>query len=546
VFKAVTIDYFYTIINSAQHTNFKNLFEQSLIIIEDQKKAIDHFQIIIANYQIIETKYQEANELQSQKNNLLQLQILELQKFIFSGKQEKFKLNPNSNEQQTTLFENDRIAEVVIESTKHVKAHDVKQTVVRVNHPGRKTLPAHLRREEIILTPTEDVIGLTAVGQEVTEILEYQQGELYVKKYIRPEYIKPDSDGTQAKRVIASLPNITIAKSYVGASLLSHLMVSKYIDHLPIYRQLQILTRQKITIEDNTINNWFKQGCNLIEPLYQAHERQVLSTKYLSVDETPIKVLDKTKKGTTHQGYYWVYYNIQNRQVLFKYQTGRGAVWPKEILKNYNGYLQTDGYSAYNQFDEVEGITTLNCWAHARRKFIDAQSFDNTKASQVLTQIQLLYAVEKHCAENNYSIDEIKQYRQDYAVPILKILHQILQTQLLNSLPKSPLGIALQYTLARWDKLKVYMDDGNLKIDNNLIENSIRPVAIGRKNYLFAGNHEAAQRSAMLYSLFATCKLHNVNPIQWLTYVFENINDHKINAIEQLLPQNYAALTNIK
>ena len=485
---------------------------------------------------------QKINEEQSHQINLLRLQILELQKFIFSGKQEKFKLNPNSNEQQTALFENDRIAEVVVESTSHVKAHDVKKTVVRVNHPGRKPLPTHLRREEIILVPVEDIAGLQPVGEEITEILEYQQGELYVKKYIRPEYIKPTADGTGAKRVIAALPNMPIEKSYVGASLLSHLMVSKYIDHLPIYRQLQMFSRQKITIEDNTVNNWFKQGCNLIEPLYQAHERQVLRTNYLSVDETPIKVLDKSKKGTTHQGYFWIYYNTESRQVLFKYQTGRAAEWPKETLKNYKGYLQTDGYSAYQHFDDVEGITTLNCWAHARRKFIDAQSFDNAKASEVLTQIQLLYAAEKHCVENNYIPDEIKQYRQQHAVPLLATLHQILQTQLRNSLPKSPLGMALQYTLSRWDKLNVYLRDGNLRIDNNLVENSVRPVAIGRKNFLFAGNHEAAGRSAMLYSLFATCKLHQVNPIEWLTYVFENINDHKINAIEELLPQNYAAL----
>jgi len=290
-------------------------------------------------------------------------------------------------------------------------------------------------------------------------------------------------------------------------------MVSKYIDHLPIYRKLQMFTRQKIIIEDNTVNNWFKQGSNLIEPLFEAHERQVLQTKYLTVDETPIKVLDKTKKGTTHQGYYWVYYNTMSRQVLFKYQTGGVAEWPKETLKNYQGYLQIDRYAAYNQFDNVEGIIPLNSWAHARRKFIDAQSFDNAKATEVLTQIQLLYAVEKHCVENNYTQDEIKIYRQYHSVPLLATLHKILQIQLLNNLPKSPLGIALQYTLSRWDKLKVYLRDGNLRIDKNLIENSIGPVAIGRKNYLFAGNHEAAQRSAMLYSLFATCKLHNVNPV---------------------------------
>lgn len=491
---------------------------------------------------LINTATQKINDEYAQQVNLLRLQVLELQKFIFSGKQEKFKPNPNSNEQQTRLFENDKLAEVVVESTRYVKAHEVKKTVVRVNHPGRKPLPAHLRREEIILSPLEDVSGLVAVGEEITEILEYQQGELYVKKYIRPEYIKPDETGTQAKRVIATLPSMPIAKSYVGASLLSHLMVSKYIDHLPIYRQLQMFTRQKITIEDNTVNNWFKQSCNLLLPLLEAHERQVLATNYLCVDETPIKVLDKTKKGTTHQGYYWIYYNILTRQVLFKYQTGRAAEWPKETLKNYEGYLQTDGYAAYNQFDNVEGITTLNCWAHARRKFIDAQSFDNSKASEVLTQIQLLYVVERHCSESNYTADETRNYRQAHTPPLLAGLHKILQTQLLSSLPKSPLGIALQYTLARWDKLNVYLQDGNLRIDNNLIENSIRPVAIGRKNYLFAGNHEAAQRSAMLYSLFATCKLHQVNPTEWLTYVFENINDHKINKIEQLLPQNYAQL----
>lgn len=519
----IVIDYVLFINTTAQHTDYKSLYEQQLSV----------------NFAT-----QKINDGQAQQINLLRLQLIELQKFIFSGKQEKFKLNPNSNEQQTALFENDKLAEAVIEGIRHVKAHDVKKTVIRVNHPGRKPLPTHLRREEIILAPTEDITGLAPVGEEITEILEYQQGELYVKKYIRPEYIKPGEDGTQPKRVIAPLPNMPIAKSYVGASLLSHLMVSKYIDHLPIYRQLQMLSRQKIIIEDNTVNNWFKQGCNLIVPLFEAHERQVLQTKYLGVDETPLKVLDKTKKGTTHQGYYWVYYNTQTRQVLFKYQTGRAAEWPKETLKNYQGYLQTDGYAAYNQFDGVEAITTLNCWAHARRKFIDAQNFDNAKASEVLTQIQLLYAVEKHCVENNYTADEIKNYRHYHAVPVLKTLHQILQTQLNNSLPKSPLGMALQYTLARWDKLNVYTQDGNLRIDNNLVENSIRPVAIGRKNYLFAGNHEAAGRSAMLYSLFATCKLHNVNPVQWLTYVFENINDHKINAIEELLPQNYTALLN--
>ena len=184
-----------------------------------------------------------------------------------------------------------------------------------------------------------------------------------------------------------------------------------------------------------------------------------------------------------------MYYNTQNRQVLFKYHEGRSGEWPKETLKNYKGYLQTDGYAAYSQFDNVPGITTLNCWAHARRKFFDAQKFDAAKAGEVLTQIQLLYAVEKYCVENKYTPDEKKNYRQLHSTPVLKVLHEMLKNQFITSLPKSPLGMALQYTLARWDKLNVYTMDGKLRIDNNLIENSIRPVAIGRKNYLFTGNH---------------------------------------------------------
>jgi transposase len=167
------------------------------------------------------------------------------------------------------------LAEVVVEKRSHLKAYTIKQTAVRVNHPGRKPLAEHLRREEIRLMPTEDVSGLQPVGEQITEILEYQQGALYVKKYVRPEYIKPvEQNATQAKRVIAPVPNMPIAKSYVGASLLAHLMVSRYVDHQPIFRQLQIFSRQKVILEDNTVSNWLKQGGHLVELLYQAHERK--------------------------------------------------------------------------------------------------------------------------------------------------------------------------------------------------------------------------------------------------------------------------------
>ena len=484
--------------------------------------------------------YKTLYEQSLQQIALLQLQVAELRKFIFNGKQEAFKPDPNAHKLQAALFPESAIGEVVTESIKKVDAYEKKTTSIRINHPGRNPISDHLRRETVRLVPTEDVSDLKPIGEEITEQLEYNPGELYVKRYVRPEYLKPSGDKTEARRIIAELPAFPLSKSYAGASLLSHLMVSKFVDHLPVYRQLQILSRQKVNIDATTVSNWIREACNLIVPLYEAHKKEVLATNYLNVDETPIKVLDKAKKGTTHQGYYWVYYNTLNKNVLFEYQQGRSGSFPREVLKDYQGYLQTDGYAGYEQFDKIPGVIPLNCWAHARRKFFDAQDSDKEKASKVLIDIQSLYAVEAYCRDMAKSAEEVNAHRHEYASTVLHNLHITLQEQLATTLPNSPLGKALQYTLARWDKLNVYLSDGNLRIDNNLIENSIRPVALGRKNYLFAGSHEAAQRGAMLYSLFATCRLHNLDPQAWLTDVLNKINDTKINCIHELLPQNYS------
>jgi len=480
---------------------------------------------------------QKVNEAQAIQINLLRLQVIELQKFIFSGKQEKF--TPNVNALQFDLFPTEKLADVTVTTTIETKEVITKTKNIRVNHNGRNPLPSHIRREEIILEPTEDVTGLKPVGQEITEVLEYKAGELFIKKYIRAEYIKPTEEGTQAIRVIAALPTMPIDKCIAGPSLLAYLMVSKFVDHLPIHRLLQMFLRQKVIIDATTVCGWLKAVGTLIELLYDALRQEVLNTHSLGIDETPLKVLDKNKKGTTHQGYYWVYYNTLNNLVLFNYQPGRDGGCPKDMLHGYKGHIHVDGYSAYTQFENTPDITVSNCWAHARRKFIDAQSFDNAKASEILTLIAQLYGVEKHCREHDFTTDQIKQARQQQSVPILAAIHLALKTQLTTSLPNSPLGKAIQYTLSRWQKLNVYIQEGFLSIDNNLVENSIRPIAIGRKNWLFAGSHEAAGRSAMLYSLFATCRLHNIEPLQWLTEVLAKIKDHPINKIKELLPQNY-------
>ncbi len=213
------------------------------------------------------------------------------------------------------------------------------------------------------------------------------------------------------------------------------------------------------------------------------------------------------------------------------------------MLQNFKGYLQTDAYDSYDCFDKIEGITTLNCWAHARRKFFEAKDYDKQNAEAILGLIQQLYKNEVHCRNENFTPGQIKAYRISESVPILEGLHQLLKDLLVKTLPQSPLGKAIAYTLKRWEKLCVYTTNGILQIDNNLIENSIRPVALGRKNYLFAGSHERAQDAAMLYSLFATCRLHNINPEHWLTNLFEKINITTKEKLHLLLPQNYKPTT---
>ncbi len=213
---------------------------------------------------------------------------------------------------------------------------------------------------------------------------------MFVKQIIRSEYIKPSADGLTAKRVIVLLPAVPLEKSVAGASLLTHLLASKFVDHLPVYRQLEIFKRQNVTINHSTVSGRIKDAVALVEPVYNLHCREVLSSSYLNADETTIKVLDKDKKarpngssrrGTTHQGYYWVDYDTGRKLVLFDYHPGRGVLYLKAMLHSFKGYLQSDGYDAYETFDKVDGITTLCCWAHARRKFYEALEYDNTMGS---------------------------------------------------------------------------------------------------------------------------------------------------------------------
>jgi len=400
-------------------------------------------------------------------------------------------------------------------------------------HTGRMKLPASLPREQVVIEPKEDMSGWRKIGEEITEELDRIPGKLFVRQIVRPKYANPNGEGV----VIADLPSRPIDKGIAGPGLLAQIIIDKYTDHLPVHRQIQRFEREGMKLSASTLTDWIGATCTLLDPLYEVLRKQVLSSNYLQADETPIKVLDKDKKGTTHRGYHWVYHAPQERLVLFDYREGRGREGPGECLKDFKGHLQTDGYIVYEDFYKKPGITLLNCMAHARRKFDEANDNDRVRASHVLTEMQKLYAVERQGKENKLSENELYQLRQQEAVPVLNGLKEWMTENYKAVVPHSVIGQAIFYSLQRWDKLSVYATDGRLRIDNNLVENAIRPVAIGRKNYLFAGSHNGARRAAMLYSFLGTCKMNHVNPFEWLKEVLIKIPDHPVNKLELLLPK---------
>ena len=479
--------------------------------------------VSIEQYQALEAKYNQVCH-----------ELAQLKRLIFGARSEKFIPAQIPNQLDLDFGQNASVGIAPTQREKITYERNKKQ------HPGRTAIPDNIPTEDIIIEPIEDTTDMVLIGEEITETVDFRPGVLVKRRYIRRKYARRNPSDKQTSVIIGELPDRPIPKGIAEAGLLAYLIVSKFVDHLPFYRLIELFKRQHgWTIHKATMNDWFASCCSLLEPLYQKLHRLVIESDYLQADESPIKVLDTDKPGSTHQGYQWVVRNPLNGLVLFKYRKGRGADGIKELLSDYQGYLQCDGYKAYESFAKKGNVTLISCLAHIRRKFYEAVDHHPDYAQQALTQIGHLYEVERQSRDAGCNASQRQELRLTTSSEIYSKLLEWVAERYKCNLHKGAIGTALHYANNQLPKLESYLRDGRIEIDNNLTENSIRPLALGRKNYLFAGSHEGAQRAAMMYSFFASCKYHQINPLEWMTDVLQRIGTHPVNQLEDLLPHHW-------
>lgn len=492
---------------------------------------------ILVDKEEYETLKAQASEVMS-----LKFRLAQLEKMIFGRKSERYKhfVDP----QQLSLLPESKKPMPSAAPMQKTTTEKKKTKIPRPAHKGRNKLPSHLPVEIIRLEPEQDVTGMKHIGDEITETLDYIPCDLKILRYIRPKYVKQQTSGTPKKNkqqiIIAPPPSRPIPKGIPEAGLLAHIFVCKYIDHLPFYRLIQRFNRDyNWDPSRTTISGWFKGCCRLLQPLYNLLKQKILATDYLMVDETTFKVQEDCKGGKCFEGWFWLYEDPLSKLVIYDYQKDRTSANPLDMLKDFAGHIQVDGHSSYPVVERKLPVTLLSCWAHARRKFVEAYDYDKKGVDEVLQLIKGLYKIEKDLREQKVDHKHRFKVRQQKSKPLLNQIDKWMKSNAENYSPSSPVAKAIEYSANRWKELQVYITDGKFEIDNNLVENSVRPVALGRKNYLFAGSHRAAENAGMMYSFFTSCKRNGVNPFDWLKDVLERIPDHSILKLDELLPSNW-------
>ncbi|MGA2630405.1 MAG: IS66 family transposase [Terriglobia bacterium] len=416
---------------------------------------------------------------------------------------------------------------------------------------GRGALPKSLRRQRVVYDLGEDKRQcpecqekLKRIGEEVSERLEYVPASLVVIEEACQKYACPKG----CTVVTAEKPEAPIEKGLPGPGLLAHVAVSKHGDHLPLYRQEEIFHRQGVELSRQTMCDWMRECADLVSPLYELMKERVLDSKAVQTDDTPVPVLDPDLPRT-RTGRIWTYVgDDEHPYTVYDYTPNRSRDGPEEFLKEFRGYLQADAYSGYDHFykEPDRGIVEVACWAHSRRKFYEAQSSDLIRSTIVLAYIRLLYDVEHEAREQKLKGEARRALRQEKSKPILEDLRAYLQREQPQVLPKSPEGEAIAYTLSNWKALTRYSDDGDLEIDNNGAERSLRGLAVGRKNWMFLGSDNGGRTAAVLSSLIATCKRLGVDPFAYLRDLFARLSSHPQSRLGELLPDQWKAAQAVK
>lgn len=403
---------------------------------------------------------------------------------------------------------------------------------------GRRPLPAHLprRRVELDLTEAEQQCACghrrTRIGEEVSEKLEYEPARFVVVETVRLKYAcQQCHEGV----VEAPAPPQAVEKSLAGEGLLAHVVVSKYVDHLPLHRLEGIFAREGIDLPRSTLCGWVADVATALTPVAEQLRREITATDYLQTDDTTITVLGDD--GGSFKGRIWTYLDPLARQVMFDATTTHERDGPAAFLADFRGKLQADAYSGYDGLYQSGRVIEIGCWAHARRRFVEAFMTD-TSAALMIALIQQLYQVERDAADLD-SAGRVAR-RQEQSVPLLAKIDAERQALARLVLPKSPVGEAVRYLTNQWAALQRFVEDGRLAIDNNRAENQLRLVAVGRKNWLFAGSFEGACRAALLYSLVQSCKLIDVPPFEYLKDVLRRLATHPHRLIDQLTPRGWA------
>lgn len=459
------------------------------------------------------------------------------------AKQHRFSPSSEKNILQSDLFD-----EAGIELPEEVKEQlsdeiEVKSHT-RKKHPVRRPLPSYLPREVIVhdIPDVEKVCRcgehLVRIGEEISEQLKYIPAKISVIQHVRPKYAcKPCQENIK----IAAMPALLLPKSIATPELVAHIIISKYCDHLPLYRQEAIWERMEVDMPRSSLCGWILKTAELCEPLVRLFRKNIIAHDYAQVDETTIQVLNEIGRDNQTKSYMWVYRGGGDKPcIVYDYQETRGGYHAQQFLAGFKGYLQSDAFSGYNFALNDVNIISVGCHAHARRPFAELVKSNKTSglAPDALKFYRKLYAIEKEARDNQLTAEVRYRLRLEKSVPVLETFKKWLDHHLPKTSEQGAIGKAIRYCLSHWKELNSYLQDGRIEIDNNLIENAIRPFALGRKNWLFNGSPTGAKAGAIFFSLIETCKANGIEPYRYLCAMLNHIRECvSEDDYRKLLPQ---------